>query len=383
MTAAVGLDREETGAGGTGFFACGHFNSDHRPDLYYAAGKGLINAVRVKANQIGTLYETILAKERKGEYLGRTVQVIPHVTDEIKARIFKLGRESKADVLIVEIGGTVGDIESQPFLEAIRQMGVEMGRDRVVYVHLTLVPYLKAAAELKTKPTQHSVGRLREIGIQPDILICRSERPLPEGMRKKIALFTNVTVDAAALCVKAGNAVVLRGGSEAIRSNLALAEQLSGAAGETGFKQGALQADGRAGVAQGRFDDPMCAISGIDRYELGRPSRIYYGSAGGTNEAFDAAAIASQNTMGLVCDPVQGMVEIPCHTRNAAAASNALHRPSPASMLALEKLVPGSGADPARFRVVADRARPPTIPPSPCRSPSRTSAAEPTARWSA
>jgi CTP synthase len=138
----------------------------------------------------GRIYESVIAKERRGDYLGATVQVIPHITDEIK-RSVKLGA-GDADICLVEIGGTVGDIESLPFLEAIRQMGVELGHDRVVYVHLTLVPYIATSSEIKTKPTQHSVKELRSIGIQPDILVCRSEQPLPEEQRKKIALFTNV-----------------------------------------------------------------------------------------------------------------------------------------------------------------------------------------------
>jgi len=142
----------------------------------------------------GQIYEEVISKERRGDYLGGTVQVIPHITDEIKRQI-ELGAEGN-DVALVEIGGTVGDIESLPFLEAIRQMGIEKGRDNVVYMHLTLVPYIAAAGELKSKPTQHSVKELRSIGIQPDVLICRSESSVPEGMRKKIALFTNVPVDA-------------------------------------------------------------------------------------------------------------------------------------------------------------------------------------------
>jgi CTP synthase len=138
----------------------------------------------------GRIYESVIRKERRGDYLGATVQVIPHITDEIKSSVEK--GASDADICLVEIGGTVGDIESLPFLEAIRQMGVELGHDRVVYVHLTLVPYIATSHEIKTKPTQHSVKELRSIGIQPDILVCRSEQPLPDEQRKKIALFTNV-----------------------------------------------------------------------------------------------------------------------------------------------------------------------------------------------
>ncbi len=138
----------------------------------------------------GQVYESVLRKERKGEYLGATVQVIPHITDEIKRRIYA-SAEGK-DVAIIEVGGTVGDIESLPFLETIRQIGIEQGRDNALFIHLTLVPYIKSAGELKTKPTQHSVKDLRTIGIQPDILICRSEQFLPASERSKIALFTNV-----------------------------------------------------------------------------------------------------------------------------------------------------------------------------------------------
>ncbi|MAA75230.1 MAG: CTP synthetase [Salinisphaeraceae bacterium] len=138
----------------------------------------------------GQIYNNVINKERRGDYLGGTVQVIPHITDEIKRCI--LQGASDADICLVEIGGTVGDIESLPFLEAIRQMGVELGHDRVAYLHLTLVPFIPSSGEMKTKPTQHSVKELRSIGIQPDILVCRTDRPLPENERRKIALFTNV-----------------------------------------------------------------------------------------------------------------------------------------------------------------------------------------------
>ena len=138
----------------------------------------------------GRIYENVIRKERRGEYLGATVQVIPHITDEIK-RSVRAGA-GDADIAMVEVGGTVGDIESLPFLEAIRQMGVEEGHSHALFIHLTLLPYVSAAGELKTKPTQHSVKELRSIGIQPDILLCRSEKLLPENERKKIALFTNV-----------------------------------------------------------------------------------------------------------------------------------------------------------------------------------------------
>ncbi|PLK48653.1 CTP synthase [Uliginosibacterium sp. TH139] len=142
----------------------------------------------------GQIYDTVIRKERRGEYLGKTVQVIPHITDEIKASI-KRGAEG-ADVAIIEVGGTVGDIESLPFLEAIRQMGIEEGRSNTCFMHLTLLPYIATAGELKTKPTQHSVKELREIGIQPDVLLCRCDREIPMEERRKIALFCNVMPEA-------------------------------------------------------------------------------------------------------------------------------------------------------------------------------------------
>jgi CTP synthase len=142
----------------------------------------------------GQIYESVIRKERRGDYLGGTVQVIPHITDEIKSWI--QSGAGDAEVCVVEVGGTVGDIESLPFLEAIRQMGITMGRDNVCYIHLTLVPFIATAGEMKTKPTQHSVKELREIGIQPDIVMCRADRPLPDSDRRKIALFTNVTPEA-------------------------------------------------------------------------------------------------------------------------------------------------------------------------------------------
>ena len=151
----------------------------------------------------GRIYETIISKERRGDYLGKTVQVIPHVTDEIKAAVRKVA--SDVDVAIVEVGGTVGDIESLPFLEAIRQMRQEQGRDGVVFVHVTLVPFIGAAGELKTKPTQHSVKELREIGIQPDILLCRTDRYLSPDLKAKIALFCSVPREAVITAKDVGN----------------------------------------------------------------------------------------------------------------------------------------------------------------------------------
>ena len=144
----------------------------------------------------GQVYNAVISKERRGDYLGKTIQVIPHITNEIKERVKKVASVSGADVVIVEIGGTVGDIESLPFLEAARQFRLDIGYDNVLYIHLTLIPYIKAADEIKTKPTQHSVGTLREIGIQPDILICRTEKTLSEEVKEKISLFCNVRKEA-------------------------------------------------------------------------------------------------------------------------------------------------------------------------------------------
>jgi len=165
-------------------------------DLDLGHYERFINARMGKRNNFttGQIYESVIKKERRGDYLGGTVQVIPHITDEIKQYIRRGAGD--AEVVLVEVGGTVGDIESLPFLEAIRQMAIEVGRDSACFIHLTLVPYIASAGEIKTKPTQHSVKELREIGIQPDVLLCRADRPLPEGERRKIALFTNVSVEA-------------------------------------------------------------------------------------------------------------------------------------------------------------------------------------------
>ncbi len=151
-----------------------------------------------KANNVttGQIYHEVISKERKGEFLGATVQVVPHITDAIKERIRQVSRGKPFDVVITEIGGTVGDIESLPFLEAVRQFRHEVGRENSIFVHLTLVPYIRAAGELKTKPTQHSVGTLREIGIQPDILLCRTEKRIPKELKAKIGLFCDVDVNA-------------------------------------------------------------------------------------------------------------------------------------------------------------------------------------------
>ena len=156
------------------------------------------NARTSKFNNVttGQIYNHVISKERRGDYLGKTIHVIPHITDAMKERISQCARVSKADIIIVEIGGTVGDIESLPFLEAARQFRLDMGYDNVLYIHLTLVPYIKVADEVKTKPTQHSVGTLREIGIIPDVLICRTEKPLSGSVKEKISLFCNVKKEA-------------------------------------------------------------------------------------------------------------------------------------------------------------------------------------------
>ncbi|KYO66122.1 CTP synthase [Thermovenabulum gondwanense] len=155
-----------------------------------------VNLTRDSNVTTGQIYWSVLMKERRGDYLGGTVQVIPHITNEIKERILRIARTEKPDVVITEIGGTVGDIESLPFLEAIRQLRADIGRDNVLYIHVTLVPYLSKAGELKTKPTQHSVKELRSIGIQPDIIVCRAEKPLSEELKEKIALFCSVEPEA-------------------------------------------------------------------------------------------------------------------------------------------------------------------------------------------
>ena len=165
-------------------------------DLDLGHYERFVKAKMTKRNNFttGQIYESVIRKERRGDYLGGTVQVIPHITDEIK--LFIQRGAGDAEVALVEVGGTVGDIESLPFLEAIRQMGIELGRENVCYIHLTLVPYIASAGEIKTKPTQHSVKELREIGIQPDVLLCRADRPLPNDERRKIALFTSVAYEA-------------------------------------------------------------------------------------------------------------------------------------------------------------------------------------------
>lgn len=159
-----------------------------------------INVSKFSNVTTGKIYSTVLQKERRGDYLGGTVQVIPHITNEIKERVFRAGQETNVDVVITEIGGTVGDIESLPFLEAIRQIKSDIGRDNVMYIHCTLVPYIKAAGEMKTKPTQHSVKELRGLGIQPNIIVLRTEMPIADDMKDKIALFCDIEAKAVIEC---------------------------------------------------------------------------------------------------------------------------------------------------------------------------------------
>ena len=171
-------------------------NDGAETDLDLGHYERFTNAVLGRANSMssGQVYENVIQKERRGDYLGKTVQVIPHVTNEIKSRIYESGKD--VDVLITELGGTTGDIEGLPFLEALRQFSLEVGKENVLFIHVTLIPYLKAAGELKTKPSQQSVAKLREIGIQPDLLVCRTEHPITAEMRQKLSLFCNVEVRA-------------------------------------------------------------------------------------------------------------------------------------------------------------------------------------------
>ena len=159
-----------------------------------------INLTKNSNVTTGKIYSSVITKERRGEYLGGTVQVIPHITNEIKDRVFRAGREAQVDVVITEIGGTVGDIESLPFLEAIRQIRSDIGRENVMYIHVTLIPYIKASGEMKTKPTQHSVKELRSIGIQPHVIVCRTEHELSSDLKRKLALFCDIDADAVIEC---------------------------------------------------------------------------------------------------------------------------------------------------------------------------------------
>ena len=167
-------------------------------DLDLGHYERFIDQSLTKYNNIttGKIYQSVINKERKGEYLGKTVQIIPHITNEIKSKIEIVGKANGSDIVITEIGGTVGDIESTPFIEAIRQFRYDVGRENVIYIHVTLLPYLKAAKELKTKPSQHSVKELMRMGIRPDILVCRTEHPITEGIRKKLSMFCDIDLDA-------------------------------------------------------------------------------------------------------------------------------------------------------------------------------------------
>ncbi|MFA6770147.1 MAG: CTP synthase, partial [Bacteroidales bacterium] len=167
-------------------------------DLDLGHYERFLNVYTSKANNVtsGRIYRNVIDKERQGAYLGKTVQVVPHITDEIKRRMLLLGKSGKYDVVITELGGTVGDIESLPFVEAVRQLQWEFEDEDCLVIHLTLVPYLKAAKELKTKPTQHSVRMLQQNGVHPDVIVCRTEHPLPSEIRKKVALFCNVKLNA-------------------------------------------------------------------------------------------------------------------------------------------------------------------------------------------
>ena len=171
-------------------------NDGAETDLDLGHYERFTNCILSRHNNLtsGQVYENVILKERRGDYLGKTVQVIPHVTDEIKNRIREVSEESKADIIITEIGGTTGDIEGLPFLEAIRQFALEVGAENVVFMHVTLVPYIKAAGELKTKPTQQSIAKLREIGLQPQVLLCRTEHPLDVELRQKLSMFCNVSL---------------------------------------------------------------------------------------------------------------------------------------------------------------------------------------------
>src|SRR6188768_103842 len=167
-------------------------------DLDLGHYERFLSIFTTQANNVttGRIYQTVINRERSGDFLGKTVQVVPHITDEIKRRMLLLGKEGRYDIVITEIGGTVGDIESLPFIEAVRQIQWELPEDDVVVIHLTLIPYLRAAKELKTKPTQHSVKMLSETGVHPDIIVCRTEEPLNNDIKRKIALFCNVKTEA-------------------------------------------------------------------------------------------------------------------------------------------------------------------------------------------
>ncbi len=215
----------------------------------------------------GQIYAEVIGRERRGDYLGGTIQVIPHVTNEIKRRIAAVAKASDADVIIVEVGGTVGDIEGLPFLEAIRQMRKDVGRDKTLYLHVTWMPYVAASGELKTKPTQHSVRELRSIGIQPDIIVCRSDHPVEDSLREKIALFCDVDVEAVVPLVTADTvyAVPLElersGLAQYVLSRLGYAQDIATAA-----EQSDHLAEWRALVARARESKPLLKIGVVGKY---------------------------------------------------------------------------------------------------------------------
>ena len=169
----------------------------HEADLDLGHYERFLGIQTTKANNIttGRIYKSVIDKERRGDYLGKTIQVIPHITDEIKRFIYSVGKKTQADVVITEIGGTIGDIESQPFIEAIRQISLEVKKENCLFIHVTLIPYIEGSGELKSKPTQHSVRELRANGITPDIIVCRCDQPLPSVLKEKISLFCNVQPD--------------------------------------------------------------------------------------------------------------------------------------------------------------------------------------------
>ncbi len=160
---------------------------------------------RLNSVTIGSVYQSVINKERRGDYQGGTVQVIPHITNEVKERIHRVARNTNPDVVLIEVGGTIGDIESLPILEAIRQFRKDVGRQNVVYLHVTLMPWIPSAGEMKTKPTQHSVKELRSIGVQPDILVCRSDRPIPQSLKEKLSEFCDVPIKSVITCQDAGS----------------------------------------------------------------------------------------------------------------------------------------------------------------------------------
>ncbi|WP_423225288.1 CTP synthase [Candidatus Amarolinea aalborgensis] len=215
----------------------------------------------------GQIYAEVIGRERRGDYLGGTIQVIPHVTNEIKRRIAAVAKASEAQVVIVEVGGTVGDIEGLPFLEAIRQMRKDVGRDKTLYLHVTWMPYVAASGELKTKPTQHSVRELRSIGIQPDVIVCRSDHPVEDSLREKIALFCDVDVEAVVPLVTADTVYAVPLELEQSRlAHYVLSRLGYSQAVATAAEHGDHLAEWRALVARAREDKPMLKIGVVGKY---------------------------------------------------------------------------------------------------------------------